>query len=143
MPFPFVPDHIIADLNAERARQEQLRESGKFTWTLAHPKADDVPRKGVMDVLCEELGEVSRARLEDEPGGERRELIELAACCISRVSYLDFAADARLPRSTPLNAARTDALNLIQLVVQGVLTVEDVLAGIVMSKRSSMAEATS
>lgn len=80
-----VPPNIIVDLINERARQERLRESGKFIYTLAHPAAS----AETMDVLTEELGEVARARLEKDPSQERKELIELAACCISRVCALD------------------------------------------------------
>ncbi len=57
-------------ISTERERQDRL-----------HPD-DDYPDSVYLAVLMEEVGEVARAMLEDEPKQLRTELVEVAAVCV-------------------------------------------------------------
>ena len=48
---------VVEEVYKERARQERLREAGKFLWTCADPKIDDARK---LAVLAEEFGEAAR-----------------------------------------------------------------------------------
>lgn len=76
---------------AERERQTELRDAGRFTATLADDGLTDGYR---VAALAEELGEVARAALElaeltadympgTTPATLRDELGQLAACCLA------------------------------------------------------------
>ncbi len=83
----FVAEPIFDDIAAERKRQDNLRDMGKFAWTLAdvekfHPMAGTSP-------LGEEFGEVCRAVCENDHTNLREELVQLAACCVAWIEGLD------------------------------------------------------
>ena len=92
---------VLRDIVAERLRQEELKDRGKFSWTLAdrvNPKSGrtilDAER---LTVIAEEFGEVSREvcegmrQLQRDAYRERlrTELIQLAACCVAWCEALD------------------------------------------------------
>lgn len=84
---------ILIDVAAERARQEVLRESGKFSWTCAD---ESVPDASKLAVLGEEYGEVSREIVEALIDPARRdrvklraELVQVAAVCVAWCEALD------------------------------------------------------
>ena len=89
---------IFSDIAAERARQEALKRSGRFRWTLADADMPDADR---LAALGEEYGEVCRALLEahgevaDVHGKElRKELIQVAAVVVAWVERLDRDSDS-------------------------------------------------
>lgn len=94
-------DHILIEVGAERARQDQLKAAGRFAKTCADPMTNGAR----LAVLGEEFGEVCRAMLEIGEGGEvsydkhgkdlRKELIQVAAVCVAWVEGL--AAEATAP----------------------------------------------
>jgi hypothetical protein len=99
-------NQVLHDIIDERARQEKLKASGKFHWTLA----DDRVHEDKLAVLAEEFGEVAKnvvdftifkdgyAR-ENEPFPLHRtrfylqiirtELIQVAACCVAWCENID------------------------------------------------------
>lgn len=86
---------VLADVHAERVRQESLRISGKFTWTCEDMGISD-PEK--LAVLAEEFGEVSRIvadhliysrSLPETSKHLRDELIQVAAVCVAWCEALD------------------------------------------------------
>jgi NTP pyrophosphatase (non-canonical NTP hydrolase) len=74
-------------VEAERRRQESLRDAGKFDATCA----DLAPRSGQsLAILTEELGEVARALNEKEPIEHlREELIQVAAVAVAWAEACD------------------------------------------------------
>jgi hypothetical protein len=100
---------VLDEVASERMRQEQLKASGKFLWTCADnvalrqkvERAITEPEK--LAVLGEEFGEVSKEVVEEiiandrlEPAKAaasrsklRKELLEVAACCVAWVESLD------------------------------------------------------
>lgn len=68
-------NNIFEQISIERERQDKL-----------HPNFLDISR---MDVLIEEVGEVAKAKNEQDKVGMRRELIEVAAVCVRWVETMD------------------------------------------------------
>lgn len=86
-------EDVLADISTERNRQEALKLNGRFRFTCADLEMSDAE---CCLVLMEEVGEVSRAILEqmtlanDRHHGElRKELIQVAAVCVAWVEALD------------------------------------------------------
>jgi hypothetical protein len=98
---------VFVHIDGERSRQEALKTSGKFAWTLAERS-----RKGghaILDseklaVLAEEFGEVAKevvdGTIADDSGYPtsqarqdrlRAELIQVAACCVAWIEAIDHA----------------------------------------------------
>jgi len=74
---------VLADVRAERLRQEDLVAAGAFRWTCASrdPEITDSYRLAVM---TEELGEVARHVVEETSGPAlREELVQLAAVAVA------------------------------------------------------------
>lgn len=79
---------VLQQVNAERYRQEDLRERGKFPATCATPNGLTNAEK--FSVLGEEVGEVARHVTEEridparlDKAKLRKELIEVAAVCVA------------------------------------------------------------
>jgi NTP pyrophosphatase (non-canonical NTP hydrolase) len=87
--------YIYEDISEERARQERLREEGRFKETCASATMPDLTR---LAVLAEEFGEVARAVLEQEDANDkhgkdlRKELVQVAAVAVAWIEGLDFNA---------------------------------------------------
>lgn len=96
-----VTGDVVREVYEERGRQERLRESGKFEWTLADPKQSNARK---LAVLAEEFGEVSREVTEeiiiqDQGTAQgrlmvtreklRAELIQVAACAVAWAEALE------------------------------------------------------
>lgn len=77
--------HILQDIIAERRRQNQLKAEGRFPCTMDEPEMTNLTR---LAVLGEEYGEVCRA-LQDQPSNLRTEIVQLGACCVAWLQYLD------------------------------------------------------
>jgi hypothetical protein len=83
---------ILDDVTAERARQDFLQERGVFPATLAQEGLSAADR---LAVVAEEFGEVSREVAEAIASGVlnethlRAELVQLAACAVAWVEYID------------------------------------------------------
>lgn len=83
---------VLDDVTAERHRQNFLRDSGKFQRTLADQGLTPSDR---LAVICEEFGEVARVVCEALAGNGldrvhlRDELVQLAACSVAWIEYLD------------------------------------------------------
>jgi hypothetical protein len=85
----------VADILAERVRQDRLKREGKFAWTCADAINDEFR----LAVLAEEFGEVSREVCElmvarcrgvhFDRANLRAELIQVAAVCLAWVEGLD------------------------------------------------------
>jgi hypothetical protein len=76
---------VLRAITAERQRQEQLREAGKFEYTCADNKFPNLPNVPVthyhkMAVATEEVGEVAKAVNEGNTGELYKEAIQAAAC---------------------------------------------------------------
>jgi hypothetical protein len=84
----FTAEPIFDAIGTERARQDALRDAGKFPWTLADDHVQTRPWEGVVP-LGEEFGEVCRALCEHDTVALRAELIQLAACCVAWVEGID------------------------------------------------------
>jgi hypothetical protein len=100
-------DHVLLDVEVERARQNGLKAVGKFHWTCA----DDGIRTGPMigtrvlqaeklSVLAEEFGEVARLVTETvidpsrhNPRELKKELIQVAAVAVAWCEALDREID--------------------------------------------------
>lgn len=89
---------VLAQVSAERDRQEGFVASGRFAATCAAPAMFDGER---LAVLIEEVGEVARCILEkvelanDKHGKDlRAELIQVAAVAVAWVEGLDAASAA-------------------------------------------------
>lgn len=81
-------NRILDEVVAERARQERLKASGKFSYTCA----DLEPTPGAKTaILGEEYGEVCRAVCEEDNEQLRVELIQAAAVAVAWVQSLDRA----------------------------------------------------
>lgn len=85
--------HVLDAVARERARQEALRASGKFSWTCSDPLVSDAHK---LAVLAEEFGEVSRAIVEQLIDVTRRdvpalraELVQVAAVAVAWCEALD------------------------------------------------------
>lgn len=107
MSYPIiVPNgYIYEQIADERARQERLRESGKFLHTCASEDFKAFTHFGRATVLGEEFGEVCRAALDAELVAEgrkndpalvraklREELIQTAAVAVAYIEALDAQA---------------------------------------------------
>lgn len=98
------PDNItvevLKEVYKERRRQKQLKEAGKFAWTLSDSETNS--RK--FAVLAEEVGEVAKEvteeMIEDDKGESqekvkairkkiRTELIQVAACAVAWAESLE------------------------------------------------------
>ena len=78
-------DCALVCVRVERARQEQLKQSGKFAATCA----DDTLSAGQkLAILVEEVGEVARAICDRDPEHMREELIQVAAVAVAWVEAL-------------------------------------------------------
>ncbi|OQW34855.1 MAG: hypothetical protein A4E20_01375 [Nitrospira sp. SG-bin2] len=76
----------LAEIVAERNRQERLKASGKF----AHSCADNaLSHTACLPVLAEEFGEVARAICEWDTLNLRDELIQTAAVCLAWLEGLE------------------------------------------------------
>ncbi len=103
---------IFENILDERKRQEDLRKEGKFLHTCA---SDGITSADRLAILSEEHGEIARdvneiqvANAKRNATGDvtwnqdiaarkrhaRKELIQLAACCVAWVEYLDRKAEA-------------------------------------------------
>ena len=88
--------HILEEILDERARQERLREAGKFTHTAASPDDAKFSDGWRLAALVEEVGEAAEAAIEragfiGKPKGKdlRAELIQVAAVCVAWIERLD------------------------------------------------------
>jgi hypothetical protein len=106
--------HVLDDVERERERQTELRDAGRFERTLADAGLSEAER---LAVVAEEFGEVARCVADVVAGKQadadhlRKELIQLAACCVAWAEFLDSvdpAPDARLARPTMPSAADGD-----------------------------------
>lgn len=83
-----VDEHTVFDFDAavarECERQSELKAQGRFEYVIG--ECD--PYRSVA-ILTEEIGEVARAVNDSKPAHLREELIQVAACCRSWVSFLD------------------------------------------------------
>lgn len=81
---------IIKQISMERARQSFLRDSGKFTHTVADDGMTDGYR---LAVLMEEVGEVANALQmaegECKAAAMHNELIQVAAVAVAWCEYLE------------------------------------------------------
>ncbi len=98
----FVAEYIFDDIAAERRRQDNLRDMGKFPWTLADVECF-APAEGIAP-LGEEFGEVCRAICEKDTANLREELVQLAACCVAWIEGLDRVAAAQPEREREYTA---------------------------------------
>lgn len=93
---------VLEDVAAERQRQEELKKSGKFGWTLADSVVKDyeddirISHEAKLAPLAEEFGEVARHVTETlidprryAPAKLRAELVQLAACAVAWCESLD------------------------------------------------------
>lgn len=92
---------IYRAIHDERARQERLRESGKFLDTCASPDFETLSHFARVTILGEKYGEVYRAMLDVEQAAEERdvpamaraklrtELIQVAAVAVAYIEALD------------------------------------------------------
>ena len=85
-------DSLLDAVRAERIRQCNLRDSGRFPFTPADPGMTDANR---LASIVEEIGEVARALMErsnavnDKHGAElRKELTQVAALCVAWLEHL-------------------------------------------------------
>lgn len=79
------PFTVFDDIRDEHIRQRELKEAGRFPYLITDHEMSDLTR---LAILTEELGEVARA-IQDEPDNLRAELVQLAACCVAYVQWLD------------------------------------------------------
>jgi hypothetical protein len=93
---------ILHDVAAERLRQERLCAAGEFPATLAHDS--HLTPSDKLAVVAEEFGEVAEiiadglaARRAPDADHLREELIQVAACCVAWVEYLDDGGEGGLP----------------------------------------------
>lgn len=81
---------ILAEVNAERVRQDLLKQGGRFKHTFADLEMSNTDR---LTALCREFGEVAEAINYTGAGkcrdNLREELIQVAACCVAWVEGLD------------------------------------------------------
>jgi hypothetical protein len=83
---------VLAQVHMERARQEVLREDGKFPATCADPSRPDTAK---LPVLIEEVGEAARALCEAggatdvQSAGLRAELVQVAAVAVAWIEAID------------------------------------------------------
>jgi H2-forming N5,N10-methylenetetrahydromethanopterin dehydrogenase-like enzyme len=102
---------IFTDIQSERYRQEQLRQSGKFLWTCSDTTRSNEEK---LAVLAEEFGEISKEVVEGIiKGGKlatafnektlelahslskelntklRKELVQVAAVCVAWIEAID------------------------------------------------------
>lgn len=75
---------VLANVDSERIRQEELKASGRFAYTCADAECTDGQ---ALAILVEEVGEVARAMCEGK--GLRDELIQVAAVAVAWVERLD------------------------------------------------------
>lgn len=100
---------VLDEVASERMRQEQLKATGKFLWTCADNEAfrqkvlAAVTEPEKLAVLGEEFGEVCKEVVEEVIATDRmspsrafecrlklrKELLEVAACCVAWVESLD------------------------------------------------------
>ena len=89
---------VLDRIARERKRQEELRESGKFTFTCRSPMMDDNKK---LRVLVEEVGEVAEAidRVESSKAGHlpardhlRDELVQVAAVAVAWLESMEDAS---------------------------------------------------
>jgi len=80
---------VLIDISTERDRQDRLQKAGKFPYTLATTDPLVTP-EWKFAVLSEEVGEVAKHITEQliskdryDPSKLRKELIEVAACCVA------------------------------------------------------------
>lgn len=95
---------VLNDVEAERNRQEKLREAGKFGWTAAElfHKNKLIACEEKLAVLSEEFGEVARLvaetvieRSRRNPRELKKELIQVAAVAIAWCEAIDRELDVR------------------------------------------------
>jgi len=91
-----IPNEILLEVVAERARQERLKAEGRFRFSCADVEMSNGER---LAVLGEEFGEVARAFLETQRLANdrhnkdlRAELIQVAAVAVAWVEGLDAKA---------------------------------------------------
>jgi hypothetical protein len=98
---------VVDDVTAERARQDNLRDMGAFRATLADEGLSASDR---LAVVAEEFGEVAEHVADALTGaagrplderGLREELIQLAACAVAWVEYLDKRRQTAVARTVP------------------------------------------
>ncbi len=90
-----VHDRVLSAITDERVRQEQLRMSGKFTWTCLDKLVSNSEK---LAVLAEEFGEVSKEIVEQLIANSqgctveifelfndkiKKELVQVAAICVA------------------------------------------------------------
>lgn len=80
---------IYQEIQAERDRQEQLRDEGKFDHTCADP----LNEAGRYVVLGEEIGEIAEAILEGDMANLREELIQAAAVVVAWIEGIDWKGE--------------------------------------------------
>lgn len=73
-------DLVLAEVAAERRRQDQLLYEEKIPWDCASPS---VSMSMKYLVLAEEFGEVARSILEGDTEGLADELVQLAAVAVA------------------------------------------------------------
>jgi NTP pyrophosphatase (non-canonical NTP hydrolase) len=83
------PDAWLPAVLAERVRQEQKWGGGPGD--CSHP---DTPDQQRLTVLVEEVGEVARAILQDQPDELRAELVQVAAVAAAWLEGLHAQASA-------------------------------------------------
>lgn len=93
---------VLEDVRGECRRQDELKKAGRFPFTAKDDGLNDLER---LAVLAEEFGEVARAVLEnnglanDKHGKNlRKELVQVAAVCVSWVEGMD-RREAAIARS--------------------------------------------
>lgn len=91
---------IWADILAERARQEELKQQGKFPFSCADAGINDFERYSVLGEECGEVGKelnegiktncrrVDRRKL-------RAELIQVAAVAVAWIEHIDKFPDLK------------------------------------------------
>ena len=91
--------NALSAVFAERLRQEDLRDAGRFAWTCSDPTQLDSEK---LAILTEEVGEVAREICEmittrdfekvikpESYRNLRNELVQVAACAVAWVEALD------------------------------------------------------
>lgn len=102
---PGLAEDIFTDISVERARQDSLRDMGKFRSTPTELAAAG-RLSDTLTVLSEEFGEVARVVCESIEGNLdtehlREELVQLAACCVGWVEAIDRADHSRCSNCPP------------------------------------------
>lgn len=83
---PFTWEALVAQILAERHRQQELLATGKFPFSCSTTTVDSLFK---LPVLMEEIGEVGNAILEGETANLSRELLQVATVCVGWLEALE------------------------------------------------------